>query len=171
MKRVMVIGCSGSGKSTFSRILHQKTQLPLIHLDQAYWKPNWVEQSPDEWRSIVTKLASKESWIMDGNYSGTWDLRIPRADTIIFLDKSTSVCLYRVLKRIFQNYGKVRPDMVPGCPERLDAQFLHYVLVYNLTRRSKNLKRLKELKGEKQVFIFQKEKEITSFLNSLGSSN
>ena len=163
----MVIGCSGSGKSTFSRRLHELTQLPLVHLDQAYWKPNWVEPSIEEWRSIVTKLAAEDNWIMDGNYSGTWDLRIPRADTIIFLDKPTSVCLYRVLKRIFQNYGKVRPDMVSGCPERLDATFLHYVLMYNRTRRTKNLKQLEALKKEKQVFVFRKNKEIEAFITKI----
>jgi len=160
----MVIGCSGSGKSTFTRRLHQLTQLPAIHLDQAYWKPNWVEPSKKEWRSIVTKLSSQESWIMDGNYSGTWDVRIPRADTIIFLNKSTTTCLYRVLKRIFQNYGKVRSDMTEGCPERLDAIFLHYVLMYDRTRRASILKTLEELKGEKQVFVFSENKDIEKFL-------
>lgn len=166
----MVIGCSGSGKSTFSRKLHELTQLPLIHLDQKYWKPNWVEPSTEEWRGIITEVVKADTWVMDGNYSGTWDLRIPRADTIIFIDQPTYLCFYRTIKRIFQHYGKTRPDMTAGCPERFDLQFFHYVLTYNLTRRKANLKKLESLKNEKQVFVLRKKKDIQAFFENIKRS-
>ena len=89
MKRVMVIGCGGAGKSTFSKKLGQLTGLEVIHLDQYYWKPNWEESDKEEWNQLATQLATKPSWIMDGNYGGTMDIRIARADTIIYLDFST----------------------------------------------------------------------------------
>ena len=167
MKRILILGCCGSGKSTFARQLHSKTQIPIIHLDQEYWQPNWVETPKEKWNSIVKKLAQRDTWIMDGNYSSSLHLRIPRADTIIYLDKSTSTCLYRVGKRVITHYGKVRPDMVEGCPERFDLEFMHYVLTFNLRNRKKLLKKLEGLKNEKQVFIFQKEKEIIKFINEL----
>lgn len=163
----MVIGCSGSGKSTFSRKMHKVTQLPIVHLDQEYWKPNWVESSEEEWRSSISEIVKEEEWIMDGNYSGTWDLRIPRADTIIFIDKPTYVCLYRAMKRIISHYGKTRPDMTEGCPERFDLQFFHYVLTYNLRRRNSNLRKLENWKNEKQVFVLRKDEEINAFLENI----
>lgn len=170
MKRVMIIGCSGSGKSTFSRKLNEMTQLPLIHLDQKYWKPNWVEPSKEEWRKTISGIVQEEEWIMDGNFSGTWDLRIPRADTIIFIDKPTYISFYRMMKRIFFNYGKTRPDMTEGCPERFDLQFFHYVLVYNLTRRKSILRKLESCKKEKQVFVLRKEKDLNDFLKNVKHS-
>lgn len=163
----MILGCGGSGKSTLSRQLHQITQLPIIPLDKMYWKPNWVTPSEEEWRNTISELVTQDKWIMEGNYGGTWDLRIPRADTIIYLDMPTRVCLYRVLKRTFANYGKVRPDMVEGCPERLDWEFIHYILTFNLTRRKRNISIINQYKEEKQILIFRKKKELNAFLNSL----
>ncbi|MEM6964853.1 MAG: AAA family ATPase [Bacteroidota bacterium] len=167
MKRVMILGCCGSGKSTFAKKIHQINALPLIHLDAHYWKPNWVESTEEEWQAKVNELAAGEQWIMDGNYSGTWHLRIPRADTLIFLDKPTSVCLYRVIKRIFQHRGKVRSDMREGCYERWDWDFLHYVMVFRWTRRRRLLRQLDAVKKDKQVFIFKTDKEMNDFLAHL----
>ncbi len=142
MQRVLVIGCSGSGKSTFTDALASHAGLPAIHLDQHYFGPGWREPAQELWRERVTHLASGEHWIMDGNYSGTFDLRIPRADTIIFLDVSTARCLWRVFWRTLRSWGKVRKHSPPGCPERLDWQFFHYVANYNVTRRKRILSRL-----------------------------
>jgi adenylate kinase family enzyme len=80
----MVIGCSGSGKSSFSRKLSIKLKLPLIHLDQKYWKPGWVEPEKAEWKRKMEKLVEKEKWVLDGNYGGTMNIRIERADAIVF---------------------------------------------------------------------------------------
>ena len=167
MKRILILGCCGSGKSTLARRLHEKTKIPIIHLDQEYWLPNWTEPSKENWNSIVTKLVQRDTWIMDGNYSGSFNVRIPRADTIIYLDKSTTTCMWRVCKRVFTYHGKVRPDMVEGCAERFDLEFMHYVLTFNLRNRKKQLRLMEELKNEKQVFIFQKEKEMEMFLKQL----
>ena len=164
MKRILILGCCGSGKSTLARGLHQKTKIPIIHLDQEYWQPNWTETPKEKWNSIVKKLVQRDTWIMDGNYSSSFYLRFPRADTIIYLDKSTSTCMWRVCKRVLTHYGKVRPDMVEGCAERFDLEFMHYVLTFNLRNRKKLLRKIKDLKSEKQVFIFRKEKEIEAFL-------
>jgi adenylate kinase family enzyme len=83
MRRVLVIGISGAGKSTFSQALATKTGLPLIHLDKEFWRPGWVQTPRQEWRARVSELAARERWIMDGNYDSSLDLRLPRADTVL----------------------------------------------------------------------------------------
>ncbi|TXF87101.1 adenylate kinase [Neolewinella aurantiaca] len=137
MERVLILGCSGSGKSTLARQLGERTGLPVIHLDHEYFGPDWKEPRREDWGDTVTKLAARDRWLMDGNYSGTFPLRMPRADTIIFLDQPTWRCLWRVIMRTLRHYGKVRPGSAPGCRERFDRHFLHYVATYNLTRRPK----------------------------------
>ena len=163
----MVIGCSGSGKSTFSRKLASILDLELHHLDQYYWKPNWEETPQSEWKEIVKKLASGSEWIIDGNFGGTMDIRIDRADTIIYLDIPTYKCLWRITKRIIKNHGKVRADMPEGCPERFDLEFYHYVLTYNLLRRKKKFEKLNKLKEQKDIYIFKNDLESHRFLQSL----
>ena len=169
MKRVLVIGCSGSGKSTFSRKLGAITDLPVVHLDQHFHGPNWEEMETERWEGVVQDIISKESWIIDGNYGGTLDMRSERADTIIFLDYPTVACLWRITKRTFKYFGKVRPDAATGCKERFDLDFFHYVATYNLTRRKGMLAKLDRLKSSKQILIFRNDKETNRFLQSMTS--
>jgi len=129
-----------------------------------------VEPSEEEWRSVQKKYTEKEEWIMDGNYSGTWDLRLPLADTIIFLHQPTYKLLYRVLKRTYTQLGKVRADMPEGCPERFDLEFLHYVLTFNMVRKKSLLKRLKENQKGKQLHILNNQKDVDAYILSLTSS-
>ncbi len=139
MQRVVIIGCSGSGKSTLARRLAAATGLPAIHLDQHYWRPGWIEPPRDEWRAEVARLAAGDRWIIDGQYGGTLDLRLARADTLIFLDLAMPVCLTRVLRRTIADYGRNRAELPPGCPERFDWQFLKYVWNYRRSHRPKML--------------------------------
>ena len=124
MKKIMIIGCGGSGKSTLAKDLHKITGLELIHLDRIFWTPGWKELPREEWIEKNKKiLAEKESWIMDGNYGSTMDMRLEKADTIIFMDTPTQVRLFRVLKRIVKHYGRSRPDMPDNCPEKSVLNF------------------------------------------------
>ncbi|MEL6971000.1 MAG: adenylate kinase, partial [Bacteroidota bacterium] len=111
MQRVMIIGCCGAGKSTVARRLHDLTDLPLQHLDQHYWLPNWQEPDKASWQAKVQALSDQPQWIIDGNYGGTLDIRLQRADTVIYLDYATPKCLWRITKRIWRYHGQVRPDM------------------------------------------------------------
>jgi adenylate kinase family enzyme len=137
VQRVVIIGCSGSGKSTLARRLAAATGLPAVHLDRHYWRPGWVEPARQDWRAEVARLAAGDRWIIDGQYGGTLDLRLARADTLIFLDLPMPLCLARVLRRTVAGYGRNRAELPPGCPERFDWPFLKYVWNYRRSHRPK----------------------------------
>ncbi|BAT52697.1 topology modulation protein [Nostoc sp. NIES-3756] len=163
MQKILIIGSGGAGKSTLARELGRILNIDIIHLDTFYWQPGWVETAKDKWEIIIQDLIQLESWIMDGNYSNTLDLRLPVADTVIFLDFPRLLCLFRVIQRRWQ-VGKSRPDMASGCPERLTWDFLKYVWTYPVTRRPKILERLSHLSPNQQVFILHNPQEVKEFL-------
>ena len=147
--------------------LNAVLRLKIIHLDQYFWQPNWVEMKKTKWEQTVTNLASEPEWIIDGNYGLTIDIRIQRADAIIFLDFSTIKCLWRIMKRVLKYRGKVRPDMPKGCKERFDLGLYHYVLTYNMLRRQSILKKLEKLKDKKHIEILKNDSEQNDILMKL----
>ena len=167
MQRIMVISCGGAGKSTLSKRLHDILGLPIFHLDQIYWKSGWVESEKEQWVAASEKLTDLSKWIIDGNYGSTMDMRIKRADTIIYLDYSTFKCLYRITKRLWKYKGTSRPDMTEGCPERFDLEFYHYVLTYNMTRRKNILTKLAAVKDDKKVYVLRNDREVKDFLGEI----
>ena len=110
-RRVIVTGFAGSGKSTLSRALAAKTGLPLIYLDLEFWQPGWVAPSEDEWREKQREVLAGDAWIADGNYHETLDLRLERADTVVFLDLPWWLCSARALRRGFEMWG----ELPEGC--------------------------------------------------------
>lgn len=137
MKRVLIIGNPGAGKSTLARQLAPLLDLPLIHLDCRFWKPNWVPTERALFREEVSELVAADRWIIDGNYDSCIDLRLPRADTVIFLDYATWRSLWGVVKRRFKYHGQSRPDVAPGCREQLDFDFLRFALTFKKKIRGK----------------------------------
>ncbi len=162
--RILVIGCSGAGKSTLARRLAGKLGLPLIHLDAAYWLPGWQEPPRDVWRRTVADLVAADQWVMDGNYSGTFDLRMPRADMVVFLDLPRLVCLRGILWRPLRYWGKQRPDMGPGCIERYDWPFVQYVWGFRDTQRPKILQAIKTLGETAELVHLRSRAEVKAFL-------
>ncbi|MDF1687151.1 MAG: adenylate kinase family enzyme [Parvibaculaceae bacterium] len=129
--RVMIFGCSGTGKSTLARAIKAQTTLPVIHLDKEYWQPGWVETEKSEWIQRVEKLVRAPSWVMDGGYASTFDLRIPRTEMIIWLDYPRWQALLGIFRRWWRYRGTVdRPDIGPGCPEKMDWEFFMFVWTY-----------------------------------------
>ncbi len=167
MKKVLVIGCCGAGKSTLSKKLSDKLGLPIIHLDQAYWQANWVETPKEEWENKVAQLIQQEAFIMDGNYSGTLAMRLQAADTLVYLDYPTWLCFWRVIQRIFKYHGTTRPDMTQRCHERFDLSFLHYVLVFRWIagKRIEKILKIKDYKAD--VIRLKTDKAVEMYLKSL----
>jgi len=170
MKRILVIGSSGAGKSTFAGRLGEATGLKIVHLDQLFWKPNWVEPTKEEWRETVEEVLQNEAWIIDGNYSGTLDLRIQRADTVIFLDFPPTICVWRILKRVaFYHKGK-RPDMAAGCDERFDWDFVKWTWNYPKRSKPKVKSLLKSYQDKLKIIRLVSNREVEAFFVNLKSN-
>lgn len=166
----MLIGAGGAGKSTLALKLAEITQLPLTHLDKVYWQSNWQEPDKKWWKEKVEELASKESWILDGNYGGTMDIRLAKADTVIFMDYPSYIKVLRVLKRYWQNRKKSRPDMPEDCPEKIDWPFILYIANYNKSRKPGIMKKLANLRSDQQAIILKNDKETRQFIQSLSQT-
>ena len=162
----MIIGCGGSGKSTLARQMGEKTGLPVVHLDKLFWRPGWVNLTREEFDVVHNAAIEEKKWILDGNFDRTMEQRIRRCDTVVYLDFSRIACLCGVMKRILTTYGKVRPDMGDGCPERFDLAFLQWVWNFNKNKREKNY-RLLEQYGDKRIYILKNRKQVKEFLESL----
>ncbi|WP_322924082.1 DNA topology modulation protein [Paenibacillus campi] len=167
MKRIVILGCSGSGKSTLSMQLQPLLNVPLIHLDRYYWKPNWQATEDEEWDRLVTEFAAAAEWIIDGNYFRTLDLRLKRAELIVWLDMPRRVCLYRVMKRWIRYYGRTRPDLNEECPEKIDWAFLRWVWNYPTRTRPRTIAKLQQLAPHQQVVIIQNRKQLHAFIARL----
>lgn len=163
-RRIMVIGSGGAGKSTFARRIHEITGLPLIHLDREHWRPGWVEPPDDEWRQKVEQLAALERWIIDGNYGGTVEIRLARADAAVFFDFPRRICLWRVVKRRFSTRRRQRPDMAEGCPEHLDLHFLRWIWGYRKTARPRILEALSSAPAATVILIVRTRAEVRALL-------
>lgn len=164
MKRVLIIGSGGAGKSTLARRLGEKTGIEVIHLDKLFWHPGWVRTEKKEWLEIVRRAIEKESWIMDGNFGSTLEMRARAADTIVFMDIPRHICIYRILKRWVMYNRDTRPDMAEGCEERFDWEF--FIWVWDYPTRSKPEKELvlSRYANEKTIIRLRSNKEIEEFL-------
>jgi adenylate kinase family enzyme len=167
MKRVLIFGCSGSGKTTLAQQMGQITGLPVIHLDQHYWQPGWREPDRNDWIARVNQLARGDTWVIDGQYSGALQQRLERADTVIFLDRSRYLCLWRVLKRLVRNLGRNRPELPEGCPEKIDFAFLRYIWTYPANKRPRYLGYVQQCRHTKATYILRSNDEVRTFLTRL----
>lgn len=167
MKRILVFGNGGSGKSTLSVTLGDLLHLPVIHLDKYFWQPNWIATPVDDWNIIVESFSDSEEWIIDGNYSRTMNIRIKRADLIIFLDMPNMLCLYRIFKRRIKYNRKTRPDMNEECTEKLDLEFIKWVWNFKKRNRAKILDKLEVASKTKRIIILKNRKQVNEFIEGL----
>lgn len=166
MKRVAVVGPGGAGKSTFARELGQRTAIPVVHLDHHFWKPGWVETPSDEWRALQSELLSGETWIADGNYGGTLNIRFVRADTVIVLSLPSWRCVARVLRRWWEHRG--RDIQADGCPERMNLAFLRWVWRYPIDSRPRLDSALRQHRDRVRVVELTSTRQMNDFLEQLG---
>ena len=166
MERIVIIGCGGAGKSTLARQLGEKLDIPVVHLDRLFWKPGWVEESKEEFDRKLALELEKDRWIIDGNFNRTMPQRLQKCDTILYLDFSRLTCLLGVAKRIITTYGKVRPDMGEGCPERFDLEFLQWVWNYNKRNRQRNYQLLEQATHAEKI-VLKNRRMVKQFLKNL----
>lgn len=172
MRKIMVVGVSaGVGKSTFAARLGEILDLPVHHLDAYHWKPGWQEADKEEFKAAQQTIVKGENWIIEGNYSSTFDIRMAQADTFIYLELPLLVCLYRVLKRWLANIGKTRPDMGEGCPEKMEWEFLKFIVTTYAERKVKMRIRMRsflEMHADNKAVLLSGKKEIAGFLETVG---
>ncbi|MBO5868392.1 MAG: adenylate kinase [Oscillospiraceae bacterium] len=161
MKRVLVIGCPGSGKSTFCRALHTITQLPLCHLDMLYWNPDKTTVPKEYFMERLCRVLDTDAWIMDGNFSSTMELRMQACDTVIFLDYPTELCLQGVRNRI----GTPRSD-IPWVETEEDPEFMTFIRDFQ-TQRKPQILALLEKYSKKNIHRFTSRQEAEQFLQQL----
>ena len=159
MKKVIVIGCPGSGKSTFSRALHQKIGIPLFHLDMLYWNADKTTVEKSVFLERLSVVIEKDEWIIDGNYASTMELRLAACDTVIFLDYPLDICLNGIKER----RSKPRSDM-PWIETEEDAEFIEFIKNYNEQQKPKVLE-LFEKYSDKNIIILESREQADVFLN------
>mgnify|MGYP000039115669 FL=1 len=158
-KKIIVLGCSGSGKSTFSRKLHELTGLPLTHLDNVWWKADRTHISRDEFDKALDRILQGKEWIVDGDYSRTYDIRFRACDTVFFLDFSEEQCMNGIVERI----GKKRSD-IPWTENALDPELVTLVKEYRTENRPVLYDLIKKY-NQKQVIIFKSRAQADEWLN------
>jgi adenylate kinase family enzyme len=169
-RRILVLGSSGAGKTHLSERLSEILGIALIHLDAHFWQPGHQPRGEREWRDGVSKLAQRESWVMDGTYERSLDLRIPHADAIIVLDCPRNRCLDRVLRRQLESKGKQRRDRAERCAERVDLNHVRYVMQYDEVTRPQIFASIERYGRGKPVAKLRGPEDVDPFVSMLQSA-
>lgn len=172
MKRVMIVGGPGAGKSTLARALGAQTGLPVYHMDRIHYQTGWVERPREEKDRLTHEVHARDEWIFEGGHSRTYAERVARADTYIWLDVPVLLRIFRVLRRAVKYYGRTRPDLPEGCPERLSRQtveFLRFIWRTRHTARAQMEAIYRDPPPHLTVYRLQSRAEVRGFLADLPS--
>jgi adenylate kinase family enzyme len=166
MRRVLVIGAPGSGKTTLSARLAARLGVPVHHLDRYHWDPGWSYRDSAQAREAVRALSETPAWVMDGNFAETFDLRMPRAETLVWLDYPRLTCVRRILTRTAKDYGKQMPDLAEGCPETFDLGVLRFAWRFPAESRPQILDALARYGSHLTVFTLRNDRDVIAFMRA-----
>ncbi|MBB3453285.1 adenylate kinase family enzyme [Rhizobium sp. BK313] len=168
-KRVLVMGCSGGGKSTLSQKICSRQDLPYVSMDREFfWLPGWVKREKAEERALIAAKVAEERWLIDGTAPSSFDLRLPRTEFILWVRMPRWLCMWGALSRALRWLGRSRPDMAPGCPERIDWEFLRYIWDWERKFAPKVLAGLAQHGPDVPVLQLKSRGEMRQLLDLLG---
>ena len=167
--KVAIIGYSGSGKSTLADFLGKKFEIPVLYLDRVHWLPGWKERPLEEKSNMVQSfLYENDSWVIDGNYTKLYqERRMQEADQIIFMNFSRFSCFYRVWKRYLNYKGKSRESMTEGCPEKIDWEFICWILHEGRNHKHKKHYQSIVRQFRDKTVIINNQRQLTIFMKSV----
>jgi adenylate kinase family enzyme len=166
MKRVMIIGSNGAGKSTFSYELSKRTKLPLVHIDKIYWRNRWEVTPKEEFDKIVMLEAQKPNWIMEGNNIRSINQRLQYADTVIWFEFSPILCIFNIVKREIKYRNQVRPDMPDECVSQFNMKFLREVWRFNQINHT-TIEKILKSDTKIQVIRFTNYRKVRDYLRNM----
>lgn len=161
MNRIAIIGCPGGGKSTLARALHEKTGLPIYHLDNIWWKPDRTHITREAFDAALADILKKPAWIVDGNYSRTVEPRIAACDTVLFLDYDEQTCMDGIVSRV----GRERPD-IPWTESTLDPELVALVKGFQTEQRPAILSLLDQYR-DREIHIFRNRESAGAWLETI----
>ena len=162
MKRILIIGSPGAGKSTFARKLRDRTGLPLFYLDMIWHRPDRTNISRDEFDSRLAEILEKKEWIIDGNYGRTLETRLKACDTVFLLDFPVEVCIAGAKARI----GHKREEL-PWIEEELDAEFRKWIVDFPKDQLPRIYDLLEQNKKGRQIVILHSREEAEIWLKTV----
>ena len=166
--KIAVIGYCGAGKSTLARALGERYGIPVLHFDMVHWAPGWQERDKAESHQIAHEFMKQSEWVIDGNYTNyEYERRMAEADEIIFLDFPRLNCFVRAWKRYFHHRGRTRADMAEGCPEKMDPEFMKWLLWKGRKRQKQKWLAAGLSNHLEKVTFLRSQKEIDQYLEGL----
>lgn len=168
MRRIIVVGCQGSGKTRLARALGQKLALPVVHLDVLYWQPGWTPSDTASFRARVAEAIAGDAWVVDGSFSGlAFDLTLARADVLVVIDRPRWVCQWRILWRSAFDRTPSRPDLPAGCPEQFDWKLMKEAWRYDRERVPVIEAERRQYGPDVPVVRLRRDRDIRGFLDTV----
>jgi Adenylate kinase and related kinases len=169
--KIAILGYSGSGKSTLARGLADCYGIPVLFLDTVQFLPNWVERDKNDGRSIVSEFMRNVSWVIDGNYAGfLQEERLRQADSVLLLVFPRLVCLYRAFRRYLRYKNTSRESMADGCMEKLDLEFIWWILHEGRTRKRREHYKSIVSRYKDKTCIFKNQRQVDAYFNKIRQS-
>lgn len=170
MKRVMIVGQPGGGKSWLAREIGARTGLPVHHMDMIHWQPGWVERPNAAKIAMARAIEAQEAWVFEGGLSATYDTRLARADTLIVLDTPLTLRIWRVLTRTLRSWGQSRPDLPENCPERFSLEFWGFIWRTRHSGRQRILHLADQAGPNTKVHILRNAAQVRRYLSTLDAA-
>lgn len=175
-RRIVVIGSAGAGKAELAQAIAQRLRIPFYPLETYYWRPGWERPSDEEWAAQVSTLAARDAWVMSGTFPATLEMRVARADWLVYLDLPMPVCFFRGLKRMLSRTSPKGDELAPGCPRRFDGALLRFIWNFPADVAPRLMSLIGRERRNRAIFILRSKREVEDFLahvpvvGDLGSS-